>query len=107
MKQCGDNLCNKCGSANCHCNECCGQSSGTGFKSECDMTAHLFDLANQAWEELLKEKIKKVYEKKLGEHLNKTAQVAADGCADYWQSKIQEKTKCKEFQEKVKEAMTS
>ena len=93
----------------CTTKECCSESScgcnEEGFKTECEMTNKFIILANESWAELLKDKMKKVYEKKNGEHMNKLAEVLVDACSSYWQGKMQEKAKCAEFTEKIRQAM--
>lgn len=59
---------------NCHSNNTCTPEKDnchTEKSSDCDMTEMLMDLANEAWSELLKEKIKKQYEAKIGDKMDK------------------------------------
>jgi len=94
------------------CNEkCCCESSGSGCcsNSSCeesmDMGKMMMGLANEAWGELMKEKIKATYEKSIGDKMNKTAQVSAEACVAYWNNKHRDGASCAEFSEKLKKAM--
>jgi hypothetical protein len=102
MCECKEEGC--CSTKGCCCETSCGHNE-EGFKTECEVTNGMMKLANEAWGELLKEKMKKVYDKKNGEHMNKLAEVLVDTCTAYWHGKMQEKAKCAEFTEKIKQAM--
>ena len=62
-------------------------------------------LANNAWEELMKEKMKAAYEKAIGERMNKVAQVGIEASIAYWSNKMKEKSSWDEFEEKLRKAM--
>ena len=88
-----------CGSENCSCKKdnCC--------ESEKSHSAMIIDLANSAWAELMKEKMKKAYEKTMGGKMDKIAALGVEANIDFWQGKMKEKAKWSEFEEKLNDAM--
>jgi hypothetical protein len=85
----------KCGSGSSD----CGQSSG------CEMTDMFMKLGNQAWEELMVEKMKKQWEALRGQNMDKMAQAGVEASMAYWQHKMEGKMKCHESKEKIKQSM--
>jgi len=88
-------------------NQCNTESScqdNTKCSSGCEMTDMLMKLADNSWEELMKEKMKKVLETKIGKRMDKTAGVIVQASLDYWQHKMQGKAKCEEHKQKIKAA---
>ncbi len=79
-----------------HC--CSTQSCGC----ECPMPEKLLCLADQAWMELVKEKIKAEIDAKCGEELKKLAGVVAKANCEKWQSMIAGKQRCEEYRSEVK-----
>lgn len=71
------------------------------------MTDMVFQLANEAWAELLKEKMKEEYEKTMGDHLQKLAETGVEGCMKHWQAKMQSMKECEAFKQKVNDTMSS
>ena len=65
----------------------------------------IMGLANEAWTELMKEKMKHAYEKATGDKMNKIAQVGVDACLAYWNNEMKDKAAFAEFEEKLKKAM--
>ena len=63
----------------------------------CDMPEKLLALADAAWCELLKEKIKKEIEASCGEQLNKVAKLVAETNKAKWSAKISAKQHCQEY----------
>ena len=58
------------------------------------------DLSMEAYSELLVEKMKAAYEKKMGKRLDRIAEVAVDHAIRYWASKMERKEmKIKEMEE--------
>ncbi|MFH0927144.1 MAG: hypothetical protein V1822_01045 [Candidatus Micrarchaeota archaeon] len=60
---------------------CCSDSScgpKGGHNGYCDMSYGMRALADRSWECLMKEKIKKAYEAKMGKHMDELAQICAD-----------------------------
>tara|TARA_Y100000310_G_scaffold340490_1_gene436442 strand:- start:342 stop:626 length:285 start_codon:yes stop_codon:yes gene_type:complete len=90
---------------NCESKECCKENKkecGTG----CEMTDHLMGLADEAWEELFKEKIKAHYEKTAGEKMTRTAEATAEAAMAFWQSKMAKKKTIAEQTEKIKQSFS-
>ena len=88
---------------NCNINSSCTTESAS-HKHKCcsdNITDNIKCLAEKAWAELLKEKIKKQYENKIGSKMDKIAEVAADAAIDYWKHKIAAKESCKEQEAKL------
>ena len=85
----------ECGSGHGHC-EC---------EEEDDMASQMLELADEAWGELLKEKIKKLLEKNQGAKLDKLAEICYEGAHEYYTGKFGEKAKWAEFEEKLNAAM--
>jgi len=89
----------------CSSEQSCGdKKQDCGSDECCDMAKEMMNLANQAWAELMKEKMKKEFEKVNGERMNKIAAVGVAGCNDFWQHKMQAKAGCADFSEKLKQA---
>ena len=85
---------------------CCGEKQHSGCSSSgCDTTDMLMQLAEDAWAGLMKEKIKKAYEAKIGKQMDKTAEAAAQAAIDYWQWKMQGKAGCEQAKESIKKTM--
>lgn len=101
-----------------HKEECCGESCGSGCGSDCSCGGNesccgeetsksemFMELANEAWAELMKEKMKAVYEKSMGDKMNKVAAVSVEACMAYWMQKMKSEASCAEFEEKLRKAM--
>lgn len=83
-------------------------SQATNNQSECcEIPAKLLCLADQAWHDLLKEKIKAQIEEHAGEKLDKLAGVVATANHKKWSNLIQQKVNCGSYQDEVKEIMLS
>lgn len=64
--------------------------------------AHYFlDVADEAWEEVLKDKIKEYILKTQNERMTKLAKIIAEGNSHRWRSKMDKKRGCLEFQEEL------
>lgn len=89
-------------------NEACAESAAHSADKECcDAPEKLLCLADEAWRELLKDKIKQEIEKAAGPKLNSLAKLVAETNHRRWSHLIQGKQKCDEFKQQVKEALTS
>ena len=75
---------------------CCGK-----------MTNNIKTFANDAWAELLKDKIKEQFEIKVGAKMDKIAEVAADASIEYWKHKVEAKDACKDYERKLFDAIKS
>ena len=96
-ENCCDESCCEGKSDSCCCNECCGEGM--------DMGKMMMQLANEAWSELMKEKMKAAYQKSIGNKMDKIAAVGVEACIGYWNSKAKEKASCAEFEEKLRKVM--
>ena len=92
------------------CKSSCGCGSCSSTEKECceENMSHskmMMDLANEAWSELMKEKMKAAYEKAMGDKMSKMAAVGVEACMAYWNHKMKSEASCAEFEEKLKKAM--
>jgi hypothetical protein len=71
----------------------------------CDMPEKLLCLADEAWREVVKEKIKAEIEKTAGQKLDKVAKLVAEANHRRWAHLIEGKQKCDDFKTQLKEAM--
>jgi hypothetical protein len=90
--------------------ECC-ETTKQGCCSSCeedqmDKMDFLYELADEAWSELMKEKVKKALEKIQGEHMNKTAQVIAEARLAYWGNKMRSQGEEASWEDKIKECVS-
>ena len=108
-EQCGKNLYDYSQEKICPC--------GCGMKvSECPGYRHgkeghceekFLTLADEAWKEVLKEKIKAKIIAKKGEHLDKLADIIAKTNGEKWKNKIAAKMRCSEFKDELKDFFSS
>ena len=96
-EECNEGSCCESSSDCCESKGCCEQEKGMGVM--------VMRLANEAWEELMKEKMKSAYEKAMGDKMNKTAQIGVEACMMYWGNKMKGKMAWMEFEEKLNKAM--
>jgi len=88
--------------------ECCPETAAREAGSEhCDMPEKLLCLADDAWREVVKEKIKQEIEKTSGAKLNALAKLVAEGNHRRWSYMIEGKQKCEEFKQQLKELLVS
>ena len=78
--------------------QCCDSSTEC-----CDMPEKLLALADEAWHEVLKEKIRKEIEESCGEKLNDLARLVATANGQKWSHMIAGKAKCDQYKRSVKE----
>jgi hypothetical protein len=79
-----------------HQDECC-----------CDMPEKLLQLADEAWMEVLKEKIKKQIADTSGEKLDEIARLVTETNCAKWQNMIAGKVQCEEYKANLKKMMTT
>ena len=96
----------------CKCGEHCKCSDKVNHQHEhheehCHCEEKFLKLADEAWMELLKEKIKAKVEKKQGENLEKLAEIVAEANAEKWKHKITIKMKCEDYKNTLKDFFTS
>ena len=82
--------------------ECCSESCG----EEKSHSAMILEFANDAWAELMKEKMKAAYEEAVGEKMSKVAKIGVEACMAYWQNKMRSEAASAEFEEKLAKAMS-
>ena len=85
--------------------KCCSESCQCSCEETNDISKEIMQLADKAWEELMKEKMKAAYEKAIGERMNKVAQVGIEASIAYWGSKMKAQSSWAEFEEKLRKAM--
>ena len=94
-----------CEEESCCTEKSCSESScGSDSGGDENPTGMMMKLAEDAWSDLMKEKIKAVYEKQTGAMMNKVAQAAAEASIAYWTHKMEGEAKCHEHQEKIMKA---
>ena len=109
-----------CGSGGCQGGSCgCGSSGGNcpcgnrSCKGECmpktgDIHADMMmGLGMKAWAELMKEKMKKEFEKNNGERMNKVAAAAVEMVNGHWQHKMEGEGKKMQAVDNLKKAFMS
>lgn len=69
-----------------------------GYNEHCQ---EFLCLADCAWMECLKEKIKDHIKKQDGEHLDKLAEIITEANKKRWKNKMNKKTCCHEFEQKL------
>lgn len=95
-----------CSDKGCGCQHSCGcschQKGSCGSQQSCESNADKFlALADQAWMEVLKEKIKENI-KANSKHLDELAGLIAEANHERWKKKIDAKSCCGSFEEKLK-----
>lgn len=70
--------------------QCSSNTMKSHSKKEgsCDIIKNMEKLANQAWEELFKEKVKKHYEHSIGKKMNENAKIVAEQIVNLWKNKM-------------------
>jgi hypothetical protein len=71
----------------------------------CEMTDKMLCLSNQAWAELMKEKMKAAYEKHKGEKMDKMADAVVKATIEKWEVKMKAKMQCHKTKEDIMNAM--
>lgn len=107
-EQCNSNIyeCSKEGIGSCG----CGNRIHPHYhnsEGSCHCAEKFLEVADEAWKEVLKEKIKAKIIAKKGEHIEKLAEIIAIANGEKWKHKISAKTKCNEFKENLKEFFSS
>lgn len=77
------------------------------MEGSCCCAEKLLGIADEAWREVLKEKIKAKIIMKKGEHLDHLADLVATVNGEKWKHKIAAKLKCDEYKDKLKELFSS
>lgn len=108
--------CQKEGACSCGCGCNCGCGCGDHHHhahshhevgGHCHCAEKFLNIADEAWIEILKEKIKnKILEKK-GEHLERLAEMVAMANGEKWKHIISARTKCTQFKDSLKDFFSS
>ncbi len=93
----------------CHTNDSCETESGCTPEQRqesdrCTLAEDLLCLAKSAKHELLKDKMKKILEAKIGKKLDKAAEAAVDAMLACYQNKAAAKDACDTYQKNLKAA---
>jgi hypothetical protein len=88
-----------------HCTCCCHQGCACSCHKKQKYTDQLFKLADEAWMEVLKEKIKDEIRQKAGDHLSQLAQLTANSNQKRWKDELDEKKNLEEFDASLKNLM--
>jgi len=87
------------------CNCCCHRQCDCGCHNKEKYSDQLIELADEAWMEILKEKIKAEILKKSGDHLTQMAQLVNEANHRRWQDKIDERKNAENFEDKLSELL--
>ena len=83
-----------------HNNECCDSNTNScstsscapkktkGCGSGCEMTDGLMRMADKAWEQLMLQKMMKIFEEHRGANMNKTAKAVVEASLSHWENKM-------------------
>lgn len=92
----------------------CGCGCGCGVKhhsrdmeGSCNCAEKFLEVADQAWIEVLKEKIKDKILQKKGEHIDKLAEIIATTNGEKWKHRIEARMACDKYKDTLKEFFTS
>lgn len=111
MSDCKNSNCHthdhgQCHASGCSCSTCqsvCQSSCNKHHETDecCDMPQYLLSLADKAWEEVVKEKLKKQIEAKSGAHLDKLTELVARTNSSKWHNKLTAKKACGDYQSQL------
>lgn len=108
-EQCGSNMhhhhYSSGGSCSCGCG--CGCNSKNHEEGKCQCVEKFLELADEAWKELLIEKIKSKMLAKKGEHIEKLAEIVATANGEKWKHKMGSKANMNDFKDKLREFLSS
>lgn len=83
------------------------ESNAPKSSSECTLAQDLKCLATQAKKELLKDKMKAIFEAKKGKKLDTIAEVAVDAAIACMEHQLAGKEACNDYQQRLYAALTS
>lgn len=98
------------GSCTCGCGCGCGEHGHHHHhhgEEDCNCGEKFLELADEAWKEVLKEKIKAKIVAHKGEHIEKLAEIVAKANGEKWKTIISAKMKCHDFKENLKDYFSS
>lgn len=108
--QCNSNIYGHQHEGHCTCGCGCGCGSHHHHHEEhegCHCMEKFFEIADEAWKEVLKDKIKAKILMHKGEHMEKLAEMIAKANGEKWKLKISAKMKGTEFKDNLKEFFSS
>ena len=91
----------------CHCKPCGEEGHMPHVEEHCHCKEKFLKFADEAWAELLKDKIKANIEKEHGEHITKLAEIVSKANGEKWKHKISIKVKKEEYENSLKEFFAS
>jgi len=98
-------------SEECNDNCCCTGETNEEIEADgdecCNIHEILLDLADEAWYEAVKDRIRKEIESNCGDRLDELAKIVSDANRQRWQQKVESKVKCEEYKGKVRAFFTS
>lgn len=101
---CGGQKSSVCGCSGCSCSsQGSGGGCGCGNKQgDCNYASKFLELADCAWMEVLKEKIKEHIQSN-AQHMDELARMISEANRERWQKKMENKQCCGNFEEKINE----
>lgn len=90
------------GQCGCKCGQCCCQKS-CHEEQECHFSKKLIEIADEAWMEVLADRIKERIKASSGQSLDELAKIVVDANAERWKFKMAKKKGCHDFEEKVEQ----
>ena len=86
---------------NTNCETTSQSTHGHNKEGACDAIRFMEKLADQAWEELFKEKIKNHYEEAIGKKMDVSAKIIAEQAIVTWKNKMATKEAKREYEYKL------
>jgi hypothetical protein len=83
------------------CSCCCHEHHHHHEEESCDKSSYFLRLADEAWSEVLKEKIKEHILSTQEKRMNELAKIISEGNNERWKLKMEKKNGCIEFEEKL------
>jgi hypothetical protein len=86
-----------------HCCSCHGDCCCHEGQKECskDFAKHLLEMADEAWMEVLKDKIKEQILASSGAHLDRLAKLVAESNKSRWKQKMGSKKDCDDYRQRI------
>ena len=91
---------------NCEQHKCCKEESKGNYDTGCEMSDQMLQMADDAWESLLKKKIEAKFEAQMGEHMEKIAEALANGSMALHGGQMKHKNETEEVVKKIKESFS-
>jgi len=98
---CSENSCHTHGGGYHHHHGQCHSHGPAEKEEKCDMPEKMLALADEAWREAVKCKMKAEIEASCGEQLTQLAKMVVEANKAKWGAKIAQKAKCHEFEENL------